>query len=273
MSPEQMVGGMCTAASDLYTLGIVMYEMIAGRKPFDDATSPAAALAAALTMTPERLSTYATVPPDVDRLVMRCLERLHADRFQSSSELAAALDEILLDEVETRTSSPTPVPFGQAATLLGHAPITRTPVPVAPTPAPRAHTPTPRAHTPAPVAQTPVPVAPTPVPLLQMPAPVAPAPGVPPAMLTPASGLTVAGTPQAGMQLPAKNLREVFPALARPTPSPMQVPPRAGFDEPPTPITGLGELRPRRGRPVRWLAIAFAIALAVAAALAIVRYG
>jgi len=57
MSPEQMVGGMCTASSDIYTLGIVMYEMIAGGKPFDNANSAAAALAAVLTTTPPRLAT------------------------------------------------------------------------------------------------------------------------------------------------------------------------------------------------------------------------
>src|SRR6185503_7116261 len=95
MSPEQMVGGQCTAASDIYTLGIVMYEMIAGRKPFDDANSAAAALAAALTMTPERLSSRAQVTVEVDRLVMRCLESHHSHRFQSAVELAEALDEVL----------------------------------------------------------------------------------------------------------------------------------------------------------------------------------
>ena len=96
MSPEQMVGGLCTATSDIYTLGIVMYEMIAGRKPFDDANSAAAALAAVLTATPQALSAQAAVTPDVDHVVMRCLERQHTARYQSATELAAALDDVLL---------------------------------------------------------------------------------------------------------------------------------------------------------------------------------
>ncbi|HEX2689523.1 MAG TPA: serine/threonine-protein kinase [Kofleriaceae bacterium] len=103
MSPEQMVGGLCTASSDVYTLGVVMYEMIAGGKPFDDANSAAAALASVLTTNPPRLSERAIVTPDVDRIVMRCLERQHTDRFQTAVELAKALDEILpgVEEVVT----------------------------------------------------------------------------------------------------------------------------------------------------------------------------
>jgi serine/threonine-protein kinase len=95
MSPEQMVGGLCTATSDIYTLGIVMYEMITGRKPFDDANSAAAALAAVLTTTPLRVSEHVPVPADVEHVVMRCLERAQGERYQTAAELAIALDELL----------------------------------------------------------------------------------------------------------------------------------------------------------------------------------
>jgi eukaryotic-like serine/threonine-protein kinase len=127
MSPEQMVGGMCTATSDIYTLGIVMYEMIAGRRPFDNANSPAAALAAVLTTTPDRLSAHAVVTPEVDRIVMRCLEQKHGDRFQSAIELAAALDDILLDgdEIVTRLARSVP----SAASTFESALATTKPLP------------------------------------------------------------------------------------------------------------------------------------------------
>ena len=42
MSPEQLMGGMPTAATDIYTLGVVAYEMITGRRPFAEATTPTA---------------------------------------------------------------------------------------------------------------------------------------------------------------------------------------------------------------------------------------
>src|SRR6185295_12825734 len=119
MSPEQMVGGEGHATSDIYTLGIVMYEMITGRKPFDDANSAAAALAALLTTTPERLTTLAGVPGDVDRLVMRCIERQHADRFQSATELAEALDELLTSGEEAVTTVDLTHPLGGVTTIKG----------------------------------------------------------------------------------------------------------------------------------------------------------
>ncbi|HEX3759356.1 MAG TPA: serine/threonine-protein kinase [Kofleriaceae bacterium] len=146
MSPEQMVGGMCDATSDIYTLGIVMYEMIAGRKPFDDANSAAAALAAVLTTTPPRLAIQAVVPAEVDRVVMRCIERQYGDRYQSALELAAALDEILAGSEEAVTTVDLTHPRGGVTTLKGMRAPARspslTPPPVIVDPALRAVVPT-----------------------------------------------------------------------------------------------------------------------------------
>ncbi len=170
MSPEQMVGGMCDASSDIYTLGIVMYEMIAGCKPFEDANSAAAALAAVLTTTPPRLATRAVVTPDVDQVVMRCLERQHTDRFQSAVELATALDEILpeVEEAVTRvaTGAATPMPGVThfASTLQGVASVVSNPK----------RTPKNQAFLSA--TPKPVPMAPKPLPATPKPLPVAPRP-------------------------------------------------------------------------------------------------
>ncbi|HET7503711.1 MAG TPA: protein kinase [Kofleriaceae bacterium] len=161
MSPEQMVGGQCAPSSDIYTLGIVMYEMIAGKKPYEDATSAAAALAAVLTVTPDRVSTLAIVPADVDRVVMRCIERAHGDRFQSASDLAAALDEILAagDEAvtsvapsskppqlgprSTPSSTPSPVASPVASPMASPVASIDKPAPAGPRPAPAGPTRTP----------------------------------------------------------------------------------------------------------------------------------
>jgi eukaryotic-like serine/threonine-protein kinase len=92
MSPEQLVGGEMTPASDIYTLGVVIYEMIGGRTPFADAQNPTAILAAVLTQTPEPLSRYAVVPPALEQIIARCLERDPQNRFAEISELVDALE-------------------------------------------------------------------------------------------------------------------------------------------------------------------------------------
>jgi eukaryotic-like serine/threonine-protein kinase len=95
MSPEQLVGGEMTAASDIYTLGVVIYELIAGRTPFAHAPNATALLAAVLTSSPEPLSTHAVVPAALDQVVARCLEREPANRFAEVSELVEALGAVV----------------------------------------------------------------------------------------------------------------------------------------------------------------------------------
>lgn len=94
MSPEQMVGGAITGQSDIYTLGIVMYEMIAGTRPFPEAQSAAGALGAMLKTTPTQLYLRAPVPEELNRVVMRCLEKEANKRYRTIEELAADLDRL-----------------------------------------------------------------------------------------------------------------------------------------------------------------------------------
>jgi serine/threonine protein kinase len=95
MSPEQLLGAGCSAASDLYSLGVVTYEMLTGRRPYPKVTSPASMMTAIVTQTPMPPSVLAAIPPELDRIVMRCLEREHAARFASAIELADELDRLL----------------------------------------------------------------------------------------------------------------------------------------------------------------------------------
>jgi serine/threonine-protein kinase len=103
MSPEQMVGGELTPASDIYTLGVLIYEMIAGRTPYPDAQSATAILAAVLTRTPDPLSTHARVPAALDAVLARCLEREPEDRYAHVGELADALAMIAVESAARAT--------------------------------------------------------------------------------------------------------------------------------------------------------------------------
>ena len=94
MSPEQVRGERLDHRSDIFALGIVLYEMISGRKPFHGA-SAADTLSAILKEHPPELGqTVHDLPPAIDRIVTRCLEKDREDRFQSAADLDFALDAV-----------------------------------------------------------------------------------------------------------------------------------------------------------------------------------
>ena len=91
MSPEQVRSKPVDARSDIYSLGAVMYEMLAGHPPFDGANMPEIARQH-LNIPPPPLSEIRSdLPPGLEKMVMRCLEKLPEDRFVSMDEVIGAL--------------------------------------------------------------------------------------------------------------------------------------------------------------------------------------
>lgn len=91
MSPEQARGLKVDHRTDIFSLGVMLYEMLAGRRPFDGET-PSDVLAAILMKEPKPLEEHRSeVRPELERVVTRCLAKECEERFQSASELVTAL--------------------------------------------------------------------------------------------------------------------------------------------------------------------------------------
>jgi eukaryotic-like serine/threonine-protein kinase len=91
MSPEQARGERVDARTDIFSLGVLLYEMLAGRRPFEGATM-SDVLAAVLTREPEPLAGHRSeVAPELAQVIMRCLAKEREERFQTTGEFTAEL--------------------------------------------------------------------------------------------------------------------------------------------------------------------------------------
>lgn len=91
MAPEQLEGKPVTPSMDIFALGAVLYEMVAGRRAFDGG-NPASLISVIMTAEPPPPSSFgATSPPALDALIRGCLAKDPSERWQSASDVSRQL--------------------------------------------------------------------------------------------------------------------------------------------------------------------------------------
>ncbi len=100
MSPEQVAGEEADERSDVYAAGLMLYEMVAGERPFGEQSATQLFMSRPAQEAPSIGADRPDldVPPELDQVVSRALQRDRRERFQSAEEMLAALDEVPLAE-------------------------------------------------------------------------------------------------------------------------------------------------------------------------------
>ncbi|MGN6254050.1 MAG: protein kinase domain-containing protein [Solirubrobacterales bacterium] len=123
LSPEQAQGHDVTSVSDLYSIGVILYEALTGRVPFEGESAVAVAMKQ-VSQTPQLPSSInPQVSPALDAVVMRALEKDPGNRFQSADAFIAALDSAMKEPgVGRNTAAMAPLPPVVAAPVEEEVP-------------------------------------------------------------------------------------------------------------------------------------------------------
>ena len=94
MSPEQVEGKDADQRTDIYALGAILFEMVTGRVPFEGATPFSIANKHKTEPAPDATTLNPQVPPDLSRIILRCMEKSPEARYQTTGELLADLETV-----------------------------------------------------------------------------------------------------------------------------------------------------------------------------------
>ncbi len=133
MSPEQARGLQVDTRTDVFSLGVVLYEMVAGRLPFEGSTSSEVLGAILGEKEPMPLARYArAVPPELERIVTKALRKDREERYQTVKDLALDLKSLKQRlEFEAELQRSTSPESGGTATVQSGPPIETTGAPTA----------------------------------------------------------------------------------------------------------------------------------------------